>query len=134
VRGLLVRMAGMQLVASSTLALVVYTSRDFILEAFHVPAAWQGDARRALEISVVGFVVASLANLLFASIQGLQRTDRALLVSLPATIGLGLGLLWATGAPRPLVALTEVQLGYAAFTAVGYALLLLTLVSGKDAA
>ena len=130
VRGLLVRAGLLQLFASSLLGFGILAARDLVLAAFRVPELWAADARRALEISLLAFVIASGANFLHAALQGLQRVDRALLVALPATLALGPGIVWATAQPRPLVALTAVQLGYAAFTALGYALVLLSLLRG----
>ena len=133
VRRLVVRAALLQATTALVLGLVLYLARDLVISLLNVPAEWAPDARRALVITLVAFVVASVANFLYASVQGLQRSAAALWVAVPAAVLLGAGVFWAMGQPRPLVALTAVQLGYAVFTLAGYGTALAVLLRGRSA-
>ncbi len=121
VHSLIARAAALQVLVTAVLGVGLVAASSFVLGAFHVPPAWAGEARTALVFAIATFVVGSAANLFFAALQGIQRMDRALVVGLPAALGLGVAIVWAMGQPQPLLVLTQVQLAYTTVTALGYA-------------
>lgn len=124
VHALITRAAALQVLVTALLGGGLIAATSFVLQAFHVPPAWSGEARTALAFAIATFVLGSAANLFFAALQGIQRMDRALLVVLPAAVGLGVAIVWAMGQPQPLLVLTQVQLAYATLTALGFAVAL----------
>ena len=114
--------------AGLTVLLVVpaLAMRDPILERFRVPTAWMDEARPAFLYAMLAFGVGMVANLLTGALQGVQRMELAAAISLPAAVALLAGILAATRAPEPLVALFLVQLAYNGLMVIGMALALLS--------
>jgi len=124
VHSLLTRAAGLQVLVAAALGGLLVAASTHVLRIFHVPSEWAAEASAALAFAIATFVLGSAANLYFAALQGVQRMDRALLVAVPAALGLGVAIVWAMGRPQPLLVLTQVQLAYAAVTTIGFAAVL----------
>ena len=125
------RLAGGAVLVQATIGLVFVVAgllaREPLLAAFHVPAAWMAEARQAFVLALGGYGLLATGNVLLATLQGLQRMDRAAQVTLPLAAVLYVGIILATRTAEPLVVLTLVQVGHGLliFVALAVALHLL---------
>ncbi|MGH7726477.1 MAG: oligosaccharide flippase family protein [Candidatus Eiseniibacteriota bacterium] len=131
---LVARALALQVLLAGALAVLGLLFREPILEAFHIPAAWTGEARAALTLALISFVLTVATNLLVAALQGLQRMALAALALGGSAIFLGGVVLVAARQPAPLLALVVAQVAFGALQFVLLSAALFRAVRGLEVA
>jgi O-antigen/teichoic acid export membrane protein len=127
------RALGLQILFAGALAAAGLLLREPILDAFHVPAVWADEARAALTLALVSFVLTVATNLLVAALQGLQRMDLAAYALAGSALFLGCTVPIAARQPSPLFALVVAQVGFGVMQFVLLSAGLFRAVRGLDA-